>query len=425
MDTHHSTASKPSSASMVFSAGTYFIHFMALGFGSFPLQTHLRQTLSPATASLITSVIPLAACLTYFFFRFAERQGWTRSPQRLLVAMAGAVCLMQLALGWKLQSIAADSWWLGPGIDAAVCLLLLGCVQSSCMTLLNHIGVATMGSHAYTVRAAGSAGYMLAVILLGAIGASEQRVSEVHLYVGAAFSLFHMLFAMVIFSWMQRVDGTLARNEAVQHREASGTGQESHLGEHAPVHRTTPLRWWGLLALVWMVAMCEMSYGLYAHEFLTTTYGSAGYFVFAGSIALEIALLLVMPVFPALKQRLLFVGPVGWMTLMAGCLMALSGWPAMGFCAAALALNCPFQVSANEHAHRMSPSLVGLASMTLAQSIGYMSATILSALLSVQGGGPVRLWSVMVPVASTALLLAFWQMAKDREGASNPALAPR
>jgi hypothetical protein len=423
METHHSTATKPSSAWMVFSAGTFFIHFMALGFGSFPLQTHLRQALSPATASLITSVIPLAACLTYFFFRFAERQGWTRSPQRLLVAMAGAVCLMQLALGWKLQAIAADSWWLGPGIDAAACLLLLGCVQSSCMTLLNHIGVATMGSHAYTVRAAGSAGYMLAVILLGAIGASEQRVSEVHLYVGAAFSLIHMLFAMVIFSWMQRVDGT--PSEASQHREAIGTSQEPHLGEHTPVHRTATMRWWGLLALVWMVAMCEMSYGLYAHEFLTTTYGSVGYFVFAGSIALEIALLLIMPVFPALKQRLLFVGPVGWMTLMAGCLMALSGWPAMGFCAAALALNCPFQVSANEHAHRMSPSLVGLASMTLAQSIGYMSATILSALLSVQGGGPVRLWSVMVPVAATALLLAFWQMAQDRNGASDPALAPR
>lgn len=410
---------------MVFSAGTYFIHFLALGFASFPLQTHLRRTLSPATASLITSVIPLAACLTYFFFRFAERQGWTRHPQRLLVAMAGAVCLMQLALGWKLQAISSASWWLGPGIDTAVCLLLLGCVQSSCMTLLNHIGVATMGNHAYTVRAAGSAGYMLAVVLLGAIGASEQRVSEVHLYVGAAFSLLHMLFAIVSFSWVQRSERNTNRNEPVQHRQESGTSQESHSGEHAPVHRPATLRWWGLLVLVWMVAMCEMSYGLYAHEFLTTTYGSVGYFVFAGSIALEIALLLIMPVFPALKQRLLFVGPVGWMTLMAGCLMALSGWPAMGVCAAALALNCPFQVSANEHAHRMSPSLVGLASMTLAQSIGYMSATILSALLSVQGGGPVRLWSVMVPVASTALLLALWQMARDRERAGDPALAAR
>ena len=169
--------------------------------------------------------------------------------------------------------------------------------------------------------------------------------------------------------------------------------------------------------------MCEMSYGLYAHEFLTTTYGSIGYFVFAGSIALEIAILLAMPMFPALKQRLLFVGPAGWLTLLSGCLMALSGWPMMGFGAAALALNCPFQVSANEHAHRMRPSMLGIASMTLAQSIGYMSATLLSAVVAAQGGGPARLWSIMIPIASTALALSVWQMSRDRAIASRDALA--
>jgi hypothetical protein len=408
---------------MFFSGGAYFIHFLSLGFASFPLQTHLRNALTPSTASLITSVIPLAACLTYFFFRFAESRGWTRSPQRLLVALASGVCLMQLGMGLKLESITAQSWWVSPGIDVAACLLLLGCVQSSCMTVLNHIGVATMGSHAYTVRAAGSAGYMLAVVVMGAIGASEKAVSQTHLFIGAAFSLLHVAFVLLSFRfvhWSKEHESSRSSSAILTSTSANSTN--SHAGA-SKLSSEESLKWWGLLILVWMVAMCEMSYGLYAHEFLTTTYGSIGYFVFAGSIALEIAILLAMPMFPALKQRLLFVGPAGWLTLLSGCLMALSGWPMMGFGAAALALNCPFQVSANEHAHRMRPSMLGIASMTLAQSIGYMSATLLSAVVAAQGGGPARLWSIMIPIASTALALSVWQMSRDRAIASRDALA--
>ncbi len=67
--------------------------------------------------------------------------------------------------------------------------------QSSVMTLLNHIGVATMGSLAYTVRAAGSAGYMFALMVMGSISADWFVVEEDHLYVGATISVFHCLLS--------------------------------------------------------------------------------------------------------------------------------------------------------------------------------------------------------------------------------------
>jgi hypothetical protein len=463
MDTHTSHLPKPSAVSIFFSGGAYFIHFLSLGFASFPLQTHLRHALTPATASLVASVLPLASCLTYFFFRFAEARSWTRSPQIMLVGLATGVGLMQMGLGFKLQSTETSSWWIGPAVDVAGCLLLLGCVQSSCMTVLNHIGVATMGPHAYTVRAAGSAGYMLAVMLMGALGAQARTISDWHLFIGAGFSVVHVVFALLSLRFVRwsssspfpRVapaptsspnptssvpsSSNPSSSNPLSSNPLSSNPLSSNMANHRDSARDTERppshssalnvsarQWWGQLILVWMVAMCEMAYGLYSHEFLTSTYGSFGYFVFAGSIALEIVLLLAMPMFPALKQRLLFVGPVGWITLLTGCLLALAGWPMMGFFATALALNCPFQVSANEHAHQMHrSSMVGIASMTLAQSLGYMSATIVSACLSMQSPGPVLLWSCMLPVAMGSLILALWQMAKQRTHADRETLARR
>lgn len=420
MEPHSSSATKPSASSIFFSGGAYFIHFLALGFASFPLQTHLRQVLSPASASLVASVVPIAACSTYFLFRFAEARGWTRSPQWMLVALASSLSIMQATLGMKLHWVSGHSYWIGPAIDVAACLLVLGCVQSSCMTVLNHIGVAAMGSHAYTVRAAGSAGYMVAVMLMGLLGGSQLEVSERHLFVGAACSAIHAIFAALSFAFVRWTPDPSRSSSQAPHPDASppdtAATSAPFCTETQPtrVSKSHALEWWCLLVLVWMIAMCEMSYGLYSHEFLTSTYGAWGYFVFATAIAMEIGLLLAMPRLNALKQRLLFVGPLGWICLFSGCLLAIAGWYPMGYFALALALNCPFQVSANEHAHRMKPSILGVASMTLAQSLGYVTATFVAAWTTGSGNGPQRLWTIMWIASIVALILALWKMNRDR-----------
>jgi hypothetical protein len=162
-----------------------------------------------------------------------------------------------------------------------------------------------------------------------------------------------------------------------------------------------------------MVAICEMSYGLYAHEFLTNTYGNYGYFVFAGAVAIEIAVLVTMPFVPGFRRQLLFVGPLGWILLFSGCLMATQGFGAFGLFALALALNCPFQISTNEHAHRMNPTVMGVASMTLAQSIGYTTATVIASVASRFGLGPAPLWMVALPLALLALMLAVRKLAQQ------------
>ncbi len=415
-----STSSSPSertAAAIFFSGSTYFIHFLGLGFASFPLQTHLRQVLTPASASLVASLIPIAACMTYFFFRFADARGWTRSPQRVLFFVAVGVAAMQCVLGWRLRAVSLDQSIVAPAIDVAICLLMLGCVQSSCMTLLNHIGVATMGTLAYTVRAAGSAGYMVALILMGLLEHGDGKISEAHLYVGATISLAHACLAFASALYSENLTKTKQARQAISAPECTTTvHQEFRKQSHdKPTSKlrsksSLTLEWAGLLVLVWMVAMCEMSYGLYSHEFLTKTYGNFGYFVFAIAVGIEIALLVAMPLFPRFKQQLLFVGPVGWIMLFSGCLIAVSGWQPMGVFAIALALNCPFQISANEHAHRMNSSIMGVASMTLAQSLGYVSATFISATISKFAAGPAALWSIMIPVSIAALSLSTWKL---------------
>lgn len=407
------------------SGTTYFVHFLSLGFASFPLQTHLRQLLEPSSASLVASVTPIAACLTYFLFRFAESRLWTRSPQRLLAIVAVFVAGLQALLGWRLHQVAGETSYLAPALEVAACLLLLGCAHSCCMTLLNHIGVATMGAYAFTVRAAGSAGYMVAVILMGSLWADSQTVAENHLFIASAISVLHATVASLGYLAYRRFASQDPSYPGATHPSSIGIiGKTKNDGVMAASdarssnHATSPLAWWGLLALVWMVAMCEMSYSLYSHEFLTGLYGNFGYFIFAGAIALEIGLLLGMPWLPSIRSRLLFVGPLGWILLLVGCLTALSGMLPMGFLAMALALNCPFQISANEHAHKLDSSILGVASMTLAQSLGYMSATLVSALVSDSQTGPLHLWMCMVPVATIALVLALWKMSLTKSQAT-------
>ena len=414
--TTSSLTTERTAVSIFFSGTTYFVHFLALGFSSFPLQTHLRNVLTPASASLVASIGPIAACVTYFFFRFAESQGWTKSPRLVLFCSALGVAILQLLMGWRLHQTTAGNVLLGPVLDIAMCMLLLGCVQSSTMTLLNHIGVSTMGDHAYSVRAAGSAGYMVALLLMGSLSSSAEAVSDYHMFIGATVSVVHAFLAFLAWRLIPDPKQTYeSTNTKTQHALASQAGREKFRSaptakKHSPSER---LDWYGLLLLVWIVAICEMSYGLYAHEFLTTTYGNNGYFVFAVAVAIEIGVLVAMPFLPSMKRRLLFVGPLGWVLLFSGCLMATQGFGVFGVCAIALALNCPFQISANEHAHRLNPSVMGVASMTLAQSLGYTTATLIASIASRFGVGPAPLWVVALPLSFLALVLAVRKIASE------------
>ena len=315
---------------------------------------------------------------------------------------------MQLLLGWRMHHTSQGDFLFGPVLDIAMCLLLLGCMQSSVMTLLNHIGVSTMGAYAYTVRAAGSAGYMAALLIMGLFGGGDILVRDNHLFIGSMVSVIHA--ALAFLAWKLLPDDH-AENPS---RDASPSdGEELHAEKKRKPSWSSQWEWFGLLLLVWMVGVCEMSYGLYAHEFLTTTYGNNGYFIFAGAVAIEIGVLVAMPYAPKLKKQLLFVGPLGWILLFSGCLIATQGYGAFGLFGLALALNCPFQISANEHAHRMNSSVMGVASMTLAQSLGYMTATICASVVSRFGAGPAPLWLLVLPLAVLALVLALRKLAQQ------------
>ena len=209
---------------------------------------------------------------------------------------------------------------------------------------------------------------MIALILMGSFGSNAESVADFHLFIGATISTCHALFAFIAWRMLPIPNLTTELSPATHKSISAKSPTQAKLSADR-------LEWFGLLLLVWMVAVCEMSYGLYAHEFLTMTYGNYGYFVFAGAVAIEIAVLIALPFAPSLRSRLLFVGPLGWLLLFSGCLMATQGFGVFGMFAFALALNCPFQISTNEHAHRMNPSVMGVASMTLAQSIGYTTAT--------------------------------------------------
>ncbi len=352
--------------------GAYFLHFSSLGFASFPLQTHLRSIHSASVGSLIASAFPIAAILTYFFFRFAEDRGWTRSPGKLLFGVAIAVMFMQGLLGLHLEMAQTNRSMFDPILGTVLCVLLLGCSQSTCMTLLNHFGVSVMGSHAYSVRAAGSAGYMLAIVALGVLIPHYESIGRYHLFLGAACALLHVTFV----AWNLR---TLRPHEVDPLFAAREPKQAERRDERGSAVRLQGIVWAGLIALVWLVAFCEMSYGLYSHEFLTTMYPAYGYYLFAGGIFLEIVLLVVLPHFPKVRSGLLFLGPLGWILLFSGCFLAQQGWWLFGALNVSLALNCPFQISANETSHALRSSVLGVATMMLAQSLGYISATLFAA----------------------------------------------
>ncbi len=364
-------------------------------------------------------------------FRFAERQGWTRSPRLMLFCTSLGVAVLQLLLGWRMNQAAVGDFVVGPLVDVAICLLMLGCVQSSVMTLLNHIGVSTMGDYAYTVRAAGSAGYMVAVMLMGAIGRSDDEIAQWHLFIGSAISLGHAFLALAAWLGLRAVDARQANSDArklvaepqsplkeprVEAGKSPSQEQKSGVVRQVsePQKSSNPkAEWIELLVIVWLVAICEMSYGLYAHEFMTKTFGYLGYFVFSAAVAVEIVLLLVMPFFPALKAKLLFVGPLGWLLLFSGCILATLGFAPLGLFGLALALNCPFQISTNEHAHRINSSVMGVASMTLAQSLGYVTATIIASIAASFRAGPMLLWLLVLPLSMLALALAVRKLARQ------------
>jgi hypothetical protein len=299
------------------------------------------------------------------------------------------------------------------------------------MTLLNHIGVSTMGDYAYTVRAAGSAGYMVAVMLMGAIGRTDDEIAQWHLFIGSAISLGHALLALAAWLGLRAVNARQANSSAsklvaeplgslkepqVEPEKSLAQEQQSFVVQQVnePQKSSNPkAEWLELLVIVWLVAICEMSYGLYAHEFMTKTFGYLGYFVFSAAVAVEIVLLLVMPFFPALKAKLLFVGPLGWLLLFSGCILATLGFAPLGLFGLALALNCPFQISTNEHAHRINSSVMGVASMTLAQSLGYVTATIIASIAASFLAGPMLLWLLVLPLSMLALALAVRKLARQ------------
>ena len=409
-------------------SGAFFLHFLSLGFAVFPLQTHLRQVHPVATASIIASVIPVAGLLTLLFFRFAERRQWTQYPTRLLLLAAICVAILQPTLGWQLSMTRAQTNLLPAFLETSLCLLALASAHACCMNLLNHLAVANLANHAYSARAAGSAGYAVAILATAALLSDEQAVIDYHLFLAATCAVAHSLFiaASLLIAYRHRSeDSSLTATNMSQSRRTAQTasaGQATSPGTTSP-GTTSPgtpghspqsdsWRWKALILLVALTAFCEAAFGLYSHEFLTRTYGDTGYYLFALTIFLETALLLGLPFLPNIRKRLLFVGPLGWLVLLIGCLLAQAGWPIFGALAIAMALNCPFQVACNENAHAIRPQISGLATIALAQALGVFCSQWTSALLNrfILPKTNLQPWTLLwistLGVALVALLLA-------------------
>ena len=409
-------------------SGAFFLHFLSLGFAVFPLQTHLRQVHPVATASIIASVIPVAGLLTLLFFRFAERRQWTQYPTRLLLLAAICVAILQPTLGWQLSMTRAQANLLPAFLETSLCLLALASAHACCMNLLNHLAVANLANHAYSARAAGSAGYAVAILATAALLSDEQAVIDYHLFLAAICAVAHSLFIAANLLIPHRhppEDNSLKTTKMSQSRRTAQTasaGQSPSPGSPSPGTPSTGTpghspqsdswRWRALILLVALTAFCEAAFGLYSHEFLTRTYGDTGYYLFALTILMETALLLGLPFLPNIRKRLLFVGPLGWLVLLIGCLLAQAGWPIFGALAIAMALNCPFQVACNENAHAICPQISGLATIALAQALGVFCSQWTSALLnrfilpetSLQPW--TLLWISTLGVALVALVLA-------------------
>jgi hypothetical protein len=410
-------------------SGAFFLHFLSLGFAVFPLQTHLRQVHPVATASIIASVIPVAGLLTLLFFRFAERRQWTQYPTRLLLLAAICVAILQPTLGWQLSMTRAQANLLPAFLETALCLLALASAHACCMNLLNHLAVANLATHAYSARAAGSAGYAVAILATASLLSDEQAVIEYHLFLAASCAVAHCLFiaaSLLIANRHRSEDSSLKTAKMSQSHRPAPNAPPGHRapghrdpnpsapGHREPVHSPQPdsWRWRALILLVALTAFCEAAFGLYSHEFLTRTYGDTGYYLFALTIFLETALLLGLPFLPNIRKRLLFVGPLGWLVLLTGCLVAQAGWPIFGALAIAMALNCPFQVACNENAHAIRPQISGLATIALAQALGIFCSQWTSALLNrfILPKTSLQPWTILwistLGVALVGLLLA-------------------
>jgi hypothetical protein len=245
---------------------------------------------------------------------------------------------------------------------------------------------------------------MFAVVFMGATRNRFLEIETQHLYAGSAISTATCLLALVGCFVIRPISV-----EVFADKQASSLEETSPRGGW---------NWYGLVATVFLVAVCEMSFGIYSHEFLTTRLGSLGYYQFAMGIALEIAILVTIPIFPWVRRSLLIVGPVGWLILFSGCLLSMTTSPALGWASLALCLNCPFQISANENALRFKPSVVGVATLTLAQSLGYVTAACLSSVLAsnlvslerLLGTGslsmPMPLWIAILPLTIAALMIS-------------------
>jgi hypothetical protein len=364
-------------------SGAFFLHFLSLGFAVFPLQTHLRQIHTISVASILASLIPIAGLLTFFLFRFAERRQWTKHPGRLLLLAALSAGLLQLLLGMQLANYQAGRNLLPGFIETAVCLLMLACAHACCMNLLNHLAVANLSNHAYSARAAGSAGYMLAILATAAVLTDETMVMKYHLFLAAASALAHIVFVgaivLVYGGFSHPNKPTLDHKPSPKGHKPSPKGIEQ---TNKPLTASESWRWQALIVLVCLTSFCEGAFGLYSHQFLTSNYGDLGYYLFATCILLETILLVCLPFLRRLRKHLLFVGPLGWMLLLVGCLIAQAGWPIFGVLALAMSLNCPFQVACNENAHAMKPQVTGLAAIALAQTGGVFCSQWASALLN-------------------------------------------
>ena len=395
-------------------SGAFFLHFLSLGFAVFPLQTHLRQVHPVATASIIASVIPVAGLLTLLFFRFAERRQWTQYPTRLLLLAATCVAILQPTLGLQLSMTQAQANLLPAFVETSLCLLALASAHACCMNLLNHLAVANLANHAYSARAAGSAGYAVAILATAALLSDEQAVIDYHLFLAASCAVAHSLFiaaSLLIANRHRSEDSSLKTAKMSQSHRPAPTAPPGH-GDPGHSPKSDSWRWRALILLVALTAFCEAAFGLYSHEFLTRTYGDTGYYLFALTIFLETALLLGLPFLPNIRKRLLFVGPLGWLVLLTGCLLAQAGWPIFGALAIAMALNCPFQVACNENAHAIRPQISGLATIALAQALGVFCSQWTSALLNrfILPKTSLQPWTILwistLGVALVGLLLA-------------------
>ncbi|MFO0410120.1 MAG: hypothetical protein ACK50R_00580 [Planctomycetota bacterium] len=387
-------------------SGAFFLHFLSLGFAIFPLQTHLRQIHANSVASILASLVPIAGLLTFFLFRFAERRQWTKHPGRLLLGAALGAGALQFLLGIQLANYQAGRNLLPGFIETAICLLMLACAHACCMNLLNHLAVANLRNHAYSARAAGSAGYMLAILATAALLTDETMVLTYHLFLAAASALAHIAF---VAASLLVLGGFSHPTKPSHDHTTSSQGIEPRKQFQSP---PDSWRWQALIVLVCLTSFCEGAFGLYSHQFLTTNYGDLGYYLFATCILLETILLVCLPFLPRLRKRLLFVGPLGWMLLLVGCLIAQSGWPVFGALALAMALNCPFQVSCNENAHAVKPQVSGIAAIALAQTAGVFCSQWASALLNrfslgFSNSTPwISLWFLALTVSILGLVLA-------------------